>query len=72
MQDLIKQLKPIEQQILDLFQQKQPLMDKIAALRAQMVNECVHPKSYLVEKSDGTVYCKFCEKRIKVLNDGEK
>lgn len=61
----IDEIAPIEEQILDLYEQKQPIMDEIEKLRQIMVRECIHPKDYLVHK--GThVECKFCDKVIKL------
>jgi chromosome segregation ATPase len=62
---LIEELEPIQNKIIELYEEKQPIMDKIAELRQTMVQECVHPKDYLVHK--GThVECKFCDKIIKL------
>ncbi len=64
----ISEIRPIEQQILELVAQKGPIMDKIEALRQDMIVECVHPFEYLVFKEDH-VLCKFCSKRINIPND---
>jgi hypothetical protein len=65
LEDLIDELRPIEEQILDLYESKQPILDKIEELRQIMSQECIHPKDYLVHK--GThVECKFCDKIIKL------
>jgi hypothetical protein len=65
MNELLEQMQPIEEKILDIIrEEKQPLMDKIAELRALMVKECIHPYEHLVEK-DGFVECKFCGKKLK-------
>lgn len=63
MVSLIAQLRPIEQEILRLMAEKTPVMDQIAKLRQTMVDECVHPYEFLVDKGDH-VTCKFCNKRI--------
>ena len=62
---LLARLRPIEQQILDLQAEKMPIMDDITALRQTMINECVHPFEYLVDK-ETHVECKFCNKRISI------
>lgn len=66
---LIAKLRPIEDQILDLITQKTPIMDEISELRREMVQECVHPYTYLIEH-DGIVECKFCSKKFSVMNHG--
>ena len=66
MVSLLASLKPIEDKILDLMAQKQPIIDEIDALRKLMVHECVHPQHVLTHK-DGIVYCKFCNRSFKPL-----
>lgn len=68
MVSLIAKLKPIEEQILDLMVQKQPIIDEIALLRKDMVRECVHPYTHLVHRGE-VVECKFCFKQFKVLDN---
>ena len=68
---LLSKLKPIEEGILDLMAQKQPIIDDIAALRREMVKDCVHPFTHLVFQQDGTVQCKFCMKNFQVLGNGK-
>ena len=60
---LLALLRPIEDQILELIAQKEPIFDEIQLLRAVMKKECVHPYEYLIHKGDHIV-CKFCEKKI--------
>lgn len=62
MVSLIAKLKPIEDQILDLMTQKTPILDDIAALRREMVKECVHPYQMLVDIGNGSAKCKFCDR----------
>jgi len=63
LQKLIDELKPYEEKMLQLYQERMPIMDKIHMLRQMMVNECIHPKNYLTHK--GTyIHCKFCDKII--------
>lgn len=61
----IADLKPIEDQILDLVAKKMPLMDRIAELRTEMVESCVHPIDQIVVDHDHVV-CKFCDKRMSI------
>lgn len=66
MEALMEALQPIEEKILNIIlEEKQPLLDEIAELRAVMVKECIHPYEQLVKK-DGYVECKFCGKKLKV------
>ena len=63
--ELIESLQPYEQKKLDIILEMQPIMDKIAIIRAEMVKECVHPLDYLSHK--GThIECKFCKSKIRV------
>jgi hypothetical protein len=66
---LLTTLRPIEEKIVDLMAQKQPIFDEIAALRSEMVTSCVHPFTHLVLKQsdEGTfIACKFCMKNFSV------
>lgn len=64
---LIAKLRPIEEQILDLMVAKTPIMDEIAALRRDMVKDCVHPFTHLLHLGNGQATCKFCDKKFTVL-----
>lgn len=65
MAKLIVELEPIEAEILNILHtKKQPLLDDIQSLRDIMVNDCIHPFDFLVQK-DGYVECKFCNKKIR-------
>lgn len=66
MVSLLAKLKPIEDRIIDLIAEKTPLMDQIADLRRDMVRDCVHPYTNLLNKPDGTILCKFCNKTFKL------
>lgn len=59
---------PLEEEIIELMAKKQPHLDKMQALRADMVNNCIHPYDHLVVK-DGAVWCKFCDTKLTVVND---
>lgn len=66
MQDILNdELSPIENQILDLIGQKNVIIDKIQEIRLELVEGCIHPDEYLVEK-DNYVECKFCNKKVKI------
>lgn len=68
MVSLLAKLRPIEEGILDLMAQKQPLIDQIQALRAEMVKTCVHPFTHLTYRDDGTARCSFCNEVFTVNN----
>ena len=61
---LLAKLAPIEEQIIDLQSQKMPIFDEVQQLRETMVTECIHPPQHLVQLDDGTVRCKFCNRRV--------
>lgn len=66
METYLEDLQPFEDRILEIYMEKQPLMDKIEKVRQEMTEECIHPKEYLVHR--GThVECKFCNKLIKPI-----
>lgn len=67
MEQLMDQLEPIEQQIVELMDQKAPILDGIMNLRQEMVQSCVHPYTHLVYK-ENYVVCKFCYKKFIVNN----
>lgn len=67
MVSLIAKLKPLEDQILDLMAAKQPILDDIAALRKEMVRDCVHPYTHLLLKGE-VAECKFCYRQFRVLS----
>ena len=64
---LMSQIRPIEDEILDLQAKKQPIFDEIQELRSLMVKECVHPYEYLAIH-DTHAECKFCNKKISLPN----
>jgi hypothetical protein len=61
-----EEVQPLEDEILALILKKQPLMDELLALRSVMVETCIHPEDLLVEYDDGTMFCNFCNKRLKI------
>jgi hypothetical protein len=64
---LLAKLRPIEHQITDLMAQKLPIVDEISALRIEMQRGCIHPIPNLVNNTNGTVTCKFCNKTLNVV-----
>jgi hypothetical protein len=65
MVSLLATLRPIEEQISELIAKKVPIMDNIAALRQEMVQECVHPYTHLVHKTT-VIECKFCMAKLSI------
>jgi small-conductance mechanosensitive channel len=66
MEKLITQLRPLEDQIMEIRSAMRPIYDDITALRSIMVDECIHPYDMLViNESLETITCKFCEKTMK-------
>ncbi len=63
LEELVETIKPIEDQILELFLKKQPILDEITVMRNEMAKECTHPADYLVHKGDHII-CKFCDSKI--------
>jgi len=62
--ELIDTIKPIEDSILQLIGQKQPIIDEIVELRAIMVKDCIHPEDSLIHHGS-YIHCKFCDKNIR-------
>lgn len=62
---------PIENKILALLAKKEGYMDEVAAIRKEMVKECIHPSDYLIHYGI-YIKCRFCESKIslpKLKND---
>ena len=70
MEVLIDQLRPLEDEILKIMERKLPIMDDVAALRAEMVKECVHPRDLLLHKG-GWIECKFCNAKLSIPTDSQ-
>lgn len=69
--EMIELLIPYEERILEIYEERLPLMDKISVLRDTMCHECVHPREYLSHK--GThIECKFCNKLITIHDNVRK
>ena len=56
---------PIEAELLKLTTQKQVYMDEVAAIRKEMVRECIHPSDYLIHYGI-YIKCRFCEAKISI------
>ncbi len=67
LESLYEKIRPIEDKILELISEKQPIFDEMQEIRGTMVDECIHPFDYLVVKDDH-ILCKFCNKKLKVLD----
>lgn len=67
LESLYDKIRPIEDKILELVAQKQPIFDEMQEIRESMVDECIHPFDYLVVNDDH-ILCKFCNKKLKVLD----
>lgn len=68
---LIAKLRPLENQMLAIMAQKQPILDDIAVLRGNMIRECIHPFDHLV-LHENNILCKFCGKRLGLPNGQKK
>lgn len=64
-EEMVVEMQPIEDQILALTNQRQEVLDKIQALRKQMIKECIHPKNSLVHK-ETYIECKFCNAKLSI------
>ena len=70
----IARLRPLEERILEIEEQKLPIIDDIQALRQLMIKECIHPYDHLTY-FENHARCKFCDRRISVpkeFTDGEE
>ena len=71
MVSLLAELRPLEDQILELSLGKQEIFDRIQVLRNVMVRECVHPFEQLVHKGNHAE-CKFCLKKVSIPRGSKK
>lgn len=65
METLVGKLTPLENKMIELRSKMTPIYDEVAVLRAEMVDECIHPYDLLVNKGEYTE-CKFCNKKLVV------
>lgn len=68
MQEIIKELEPIEAEALILLTAKQEIMERIQELRKIMVKECIHPRDCLVHMGE-YIACKFCNTNLSLPRD---
>jgi predicted nucleic acid-binding Zn-ribbon protein len=66
MDKLVKQLRPLEDKIMEIRAKMNPIYDEIATLRNDMVEDCIHPYDMLVHQGDH-IDCKFCGKSLKPM-----
>ena len=64
-EEMVEEMRPIEDQILALTAQRQEVLEKIQVIRKQMVKECIHPKNSLVHKGN-YIECKFCNAKLSI------
>lgn len=69
---LSDELAPIEDEILSLITSKNEVFDKMTVLRDTLRLTCIHPLHSLVEEEGGVHLCKFCDKRIKRIEETSK
>lgn len=60
---LLKEVEPIQEEILAIIARRQPLIDQIESLRYQMTQECIHPREHLIVV-DNHALCKFCNTKM--------
>lgn len=65
MEELLTKLAPIEDAILKLIADKQPIVDDITELRKIMQKDCIHPEDMLVHHGK-YIDCKFCNTKITI------
>jgi uncharacterized Zn-finger protein len=68
---IIRDVTPLEEQILELTMQKMHIMDTMEEDRQELIKSCVHPREFLVLKDDGYVLCKFCQSKLRVSIENE-
>lgn len=66
---LTEEANEISDKIIDLETERQELWDKITLMRDEMVVDCIHLPTMCVEV-DGLIVCKFCNKKIKIVDHG--
>jgi mannose-6-phosphate isomerase class I len=64
---LLAEIRPIEEQIIELNEKKIPIFDEIQEIRKQMLQDCIHPYEYVLLETNHAK-CKFCEKKISLPN----
>lgn len=68
LETIVKKIEPIENELLRLNREKSLLIDDVQAIRKTMIDDCIHPKDYLVHC--GTyIKCRFCEAKIVIKRE---
>ena len=62
---MVEAMRPIEDKIMALQNERHEHLDRIQDLRRQMVKECIHPKDLLVHKTT-YIECKFCNAKLSI------
>lgn len=68
--DLIKQLEPVEDKLLELLHTREKLTQQLNEVREDLVANCIHPEEHLVSHN-GYVVCKYCERKLRAVERGE-
>lgn len=64
------EINPLSAEIATLQDMLDDAFERSRVIREEMVDTCIHPIEFLVVQNDGCVLCKFCDKRMKVQNNG--
>ena len=65
---IVDQVRPMEQKLMEITLELQPLYDEIQQSRTEMVRTCIHPKDLIVhDETTNTFICKFCDKRMNIV-----
>ena len=71
LEDTIRQLEPVEDKLLELITTREKLTTQAEEIRSDLVTNCIHPEDQLVDHN-GYVVCKFCERKLRIVDRGEK
>lgn len=64
-EELVEKLQPIEDKVLELMAQKEPILDEINDMRLVMLKDCMHLEDYLLHHGS-YIECKFCGTKIAI------
>lgn len=64
-EEMVEEMRPLDDELMAIIARRQEYLDKIQALRRQMVKECIHPRNSLVHK-DTFIECKFCNAKLSI------
>ncbi len=68
MEAMVRQLRPLEDKILEIYASMMPIKDDIETLRQEMVKDCIHPFDLLIYKQNEDsdfIECKFCSAKMR-------